>query len=106
MMGAMGTMGAMRVIEQSQDGTLRLPPMTTVRDAAQLRDTLLDLLGQGVSVIVDCSVVEQADLSIVQLLTAARRMAERDGRQLRMIIPSSGALADLIRRSGLEHSLD
>ncbi|CAK0757653.1 hypothetical protein WCLP8_2900009 [uncultured Gammaproteobacteria bacterium] len=93
-------------MDQSQDGIIRLPPMATIREAAQLRDTLLDLLGQGVPAVVDCSAVEQADLSLVQLLTAARRMAERDGLELRLVIPSSGALANLIRHSGLEHDFD
>ena len=90
------------VMDQEQNGALRLPPVATIRDAVQLRSSALELLARENPAIVDCSAVEHADLSVVQVLVAVRRMARRDGIDLRLEIPPAGALAELIRQSGFE----
>lgn len=89
--------------EQNQGGKLRLPPVATIRDSTQLREAVLDLLGLKSPVTLDCSALEQADISTVQVILAARQMARRDGIDLRLDIPPSGVLADLIRQAGFAH---
>ena len=91
---------------QASPTVLHLAPMVTIREISQLHDSILALLRNGMPAVIDCSAVELADISLVQLLIAARRMAERDACRLNLVIPSSGVVADLIRHSGLEHDFE
>jgi len=95
-----------RVAGQSTSSVLRLDPVITIREISRLRDATLALLRQGTPAVVDCSAVERADVSLIQLLVSARRMARRDACRLDLVIPASGVVADLIRHSGLEHDFD
>ncbi|NGZ07194.1 MAG: STAS domain-containing protein [Magnetococcales bacterium] len=82
---------------------LRLPGRATIREVSGLRDQLLELLNQGDQVVLDCSDVEQSDLSLVQLIIAVRRTTGGDEGLFRVILPPSGPVAEQIRYCGLEH---
>ena len=62
--------------------------------------------GGGGPTVLDCSAVEKADISLIQLLVAVQRMAERDRLRLDLVIPETGIVADLIRQSGLEQDFE
>ncbi|CAK0750379.1 hypothetical protein CCP2SC5_160030 [Azospirillaceae bacterium] len=89
-----------------QNGVFQVPAVATIREASRLREALIEALGRGGRAVVDCSKVELADLSLVQLIIAARRAAERDGQELRVIIPSSGVVAEVIRDNGVKSAFD
>ncbi|MBF0212476.1 MAG: STAS domain-containing protein [Magnetococcales bacterium] len=93
-------------LERETDGVLRLPARSTIREVAALREALLGLLNQGVPVVLDCSEVVQTDLSLAQLIIAARRVTGGDGMALRVILPATGALAEQIRFCGLAHEFE
>ncbi|MBF0627760.1 MAG: STAS domain-containing protein [Magnetococcales bacterium] len=88
------------------NGVLHLPPRSTIREVAALRDALLGMINQGGHVVVDCSAVEQSDLSVVQMIIAARRTTHGDELALSVILPPLGPMADQIRACGLEHEFE
>ncbi len=58
---------------------------------------LRDALAQGGSVVIDCAGAEAVDLSLVQLLVAARHSA---GDRVRLAGPLPAPLQDALRRGG------
>jgi anti-anti-sigma regulatory factor len=95
-----------RVAPETPPTIFSLPPVVTVRDVALLRDQTLALLLTGQPLVIEGSAVEKADVSVIQLLVAAKRMAERDGIRLEMKLPATGVVAEMIRASGLTHEFD
>lgn len=76
--------------------TVRLAGRGTVASVAGTRAVLLEALERGADVTVDVSALERADLSILQLILSARRMA--DARGIECIV--SGDLTPLRAASG------
>jgi anti-anti-sigma regulatory factor len=72
-----------------------------LRDAAGLSEQLTQALAAHSRVTIDATALEQADISLVQVLAAARRTADSTGRSLRLVAPPGGALAELLVRAGL-----
>jgi anti-anti-sigma regulatory factor len=63
------------------------------------------------SITVDCSAATDVDVSLVQLILAARASAQRAGRSIVLAKPASGALLDALERGGFlstahEHAAD
>jgi anti-anti-sigma regulatory factor len=78
-----------------------LPAVVTVDGIAEIRDAVLALLGTAAEVTLDCAAVEHADMSLIQVLLAAQRSADRDGRSLRIVAPEAGTVATMMHRAGL-----
>jgi len=72
----------------------------TVRNIAAARATLLETLTGHQKVLVDVNAIETADLSLIQLLLAARRSARQQGKDLVLALPVAGALQDALQRGG------
>jgi anti-anti-sigma regulatory factor len=72
-----------------------------LRDAAGLTEQLMQALAAHSRVVIDATKLEQADISLVQVLAAARRTADSAGRSLRVVAPPGGVLAELLVRVGL-----
>jgi anti-anti-sigma regulatory factor len=72
-----------------------------LRDAAGLTEKLAQALAAHDRVVIDATALEQADISLVQVLAAARKTAEGAGRSLRLVAPPGGVLAQLLARAGL-----
>ena len=72
-----------------------------LRDADTLRELLLDALRARSVVEVDCGDLTDIDMSIVQILIAADKMANGCNRTLRVFARSEGPLADALSRAGL-----
>lgn len=51
--------------------------------------------------VLDLGEPTEADLSLVQIIEAARIRAEAEGRTIRLSRPASGAIAKVLRQSGL-----
>jgi anti-anti-sigma regulatory factor len=51
-------------------------------------------------VLIDCAGADEVDVSFIQLLIAARRAAQRNGKQLRLAAPPEGALQAALTRAG------
>jgi anti-anti-sigma regulatory factor len=74
-------------------GEITLPSV----DAIHAR--LLEMAAQPV-VEIDCSGVTETDLSLIQLILAARTSAMRSGRTLVLARPADGALREALQRGG------
>ncbi|MBF0272194.1 MAG: STAS domain-containing protein [Magnetococcales bacterium] len=102
----LGNESSMMDASQGTDGVLRLPARATIREVAAVREAVLGLLNQGVPVVLDCSDVVQTDLSMVQMIIAARRSTGGDELALRVVLPGMGVMAEQIRLAGLEHEFE
>lgn len=80
--------------------TIRLEPSVTVRTIEALRASILDSFAQDTAIELDASAVAEVDLSLVQLIEAARVHAAREGKTLRLTAPANDALLGLLRRAG------
>jgi len=76
-----------------------LPADCTLRSARPTHETILAALQSGDPVTMDCSAVAQADITGVQLLVCATRMATALERRL-TLTGVSDALAAVLARAG------
>lgn len=79
---------------------VQLDGSACVRTAEAIRASILEAFEQDAIVELDASALVEVDLSIVQLIEAARAHAGRTGSTIRLTAPANGALADLLRRAG------
>jgi len=89
-------------VNAKQSGTIciTVDGAVTVRgiDAAQTR--LVAALRQYPIVTVDCTDATEVDLSLIQLLLAARASATHAGKTLRVTAPAQGALHSALHAGG------
>jgi anti-anti-sigma regulatory factor len=52
------------------------------------------------SITIDCSAATEVDVSLVQLILAARASAQRTGRSIALAKPADGVLLDTLERGG------
>jgi anti-anti-sigma regulatory factor len=71
----------------------------TLQSADSIHARLLEMAGQPI-VEIDCDAVTEADLSLVQLILAARASAQKSGRVLVLAQPAAGALHQTLQRGG------
>lgn len=81
-------------------GVVVLDSVVDIRTAGATQTALADALTAGGPVEIDGSGVVEADLTLIQLLLAARRTAQRRGTPLTLRQPATGALWDLLVRGG------
>jgi ABC-type transporter Mla MlaB component len=86
-------------------GHLVLDGVRTLRTVEDTHAKLLSLSGRHAVLEIDCSAAEEVDLSLVQLLLAARSSARRSERVVRLAHPASGALRDALQRGGFLTSI-
>jgi hypothetical protein len=72
-----------------------------LRDADSIRDRLMDALCAHPAVEVDMSDLSFLDISIVQLLIAAHKLASGRGKTFQIIARADGPLRDAAARAGL-----
>ena len=78
----------------------------TVRTADSLHATLAEYLKSYNDIEIDCSGITEADLTIAQLLLAARKSAKRDGKRLVLTAEVDGALRDTLAQAGFLPAID
>lgn len=88
------------VITAKNAAILVLDSVQTLRTIEATKDILLQHLNSSSDLVLDCSQVDDADISIVQLLLAARATAARQGAALRLAAPSA-ALRAVLDRTGV-----
>lgn len=75
-------------------GNLSLPAIT------EAHEKVLEAFDQDLPIVVDLEGVTDADLTLVQLLEAARASAARRGRSLTLSAPASGPTRVVLERGG------
>ena len=83
----------------STEGRLILVGEITLQSVESIHSRLLEMAGEPV-VEIDCDGVTEADLSLVQLILAARSSAERSARTITLAHPAAGALLATLQRGG------
>lgn len=86
--------------QSSSNPVLIFPTAVTLRSAVEIRTEMLSHLRPGTSLTLDCSALAEADLSLVQLVIALRKSAVERGATVALKEPASGALLQLLVRSG------
>jgi anti-anti-sigma factor len=76
-------------ISRQGKGVLRVKGDLHISEAGELRSTLLDELGAVPALALDLSEVDGCDTASFQLLYSLRKSAERDGKELRISVPSA-----------------
>lgn len=72
----------------------------TIRTIEATRSDLVDALARHDAIVVDCSAVTETDVSLVQLLLAARASAARAGHRFALSKPVGDALRTTLLRGG------
>ena len=78
-----------------------MPAALTIREAERIQSQLLQAVREQEKIVVDCGAATDIDLSFVQLILAARKSAAALGKTLTVIPPASGALQDILWRTGI-----
>ena len=85
---------------QSDARRLPLDGALTVRTIGTTRDAVLDALAKHAAIEIDCTCADTIDLSLIQLLLAARRSAQAAGKRLTLVAPADGALRHALEQGG------
>ncbi len=78
----------------------------TLRGIDAARARLRAALGDARHVVIDCAGVDEADVSFIQLLLAARVSTRASGGTVRLAAPPAGALLDALTRAGFSVAAD
>ena len=91
---------------QSDAATLPLDGSLTVRTIGAVHAALVEALARNDAVQVDCTGAASVDLSLIQLLLAARRSADEAGKHLTLAAPAGGVLLAALERGGFLRSAE
>jgi anti-anti-sigma regulatory factor len=81
--------------------TLPLAGAQTIREAENTAQSLRDALTGNDAIILDCGAIEEADLTFLQLVIAARKSARRDGKNLALAATARGPLLAALDKAGI-----
>lgn len=81
--------------------TVSVPEHCSLQTATHLHEGLCQAFEQPDPIELDLDALVEGDLSLIQLLVAARATANAAGRALSLARPANPALAALLERSGL-----
>jgi ABC-type transporter Mla MlaB component len=73
----------------------------SIRNAPSLARELREALAAHAALAVDARALTSVDISIVQVLVAAHKTAQQQGRRLRVEGAGAGPLGEVLRRGGL-----
>jgi anti-anti-sigma regulatory factor len=85
---------------KNETGRVLLDGVLTVRTIAAAKQKLLRALAEQPAVQVDCTAAESADLSLIQLLLAARLSARQAGKPFALTAPACGVLREALEQGG------
>ncbi|MGR2737865.1 STAS domain-containing protein [Billgrantia sp. Q4P2] len=88
------------MIEETE-AVVKLQGSPSLRDTHEIRQRLMEALEAGNPVVLDVRDLAEVDISILQLLIAARISAMHRGVELRLIAASEGIFQDALERFGL-----
>ena len=78
-----------------------IPASATIGSAESIAEVLKSALAQSSPIVIDCDAVEDADISFIQLVLAARQSAKHLGKDVELKSPASGALRSILVQAGL-----
>lgn len=84
----------------SQVCRIELSGVQTVRSIRAVHFRLTDELARNQAIEIDCNAVTELDLSLIQLLLAAKRSADKVGKSFTLAAPAAGPLRDSLDRAG------
>jgi anti-anti-sigma regulatory factor len=85
---------------EQNSGRLALDPVQTLRTIEATRELLIQNIGKSAQLSLDCSAIDEADISLVQVLISARKTAQQYGTTLRLDAVSD-ALRSALERAGI-----
>ncbi|MCF6369898.1 STAS domain-containing protein [Rhizobium halophilum] len=85
---------------------LALPDNLTVRGAAEVKDLLLRSLKDHAATEVDVPDYAPVDLSLVQILEAARISFAEEGKLLSLARPAGASVLAVLERAGITNSMN
>lgn len=77
-------------------------PTANLGNIREVSETILGCLGDNYTVGLDLSMTGEVDLTLLQVMAATAKLAERDGKTLTMLQPPSAAIIALMERAGFE----
>jgi ABC-type transporter Mla MlaB component len=86
--------------KHNSDGPIALDGVATIRTIDALHGRLADALSRQDHLHIDVSGLTEVDMSFIQLVLAAHKSAERDGKRLSLAAPAEGALRDTLILGG------
>jgi hypothetical protein len=86
--------------------TVDLDGSRTIRNAEDTRDLLMEALKRPSPIRLNCSAVDEADLSFLQLLLSARKSAEAAGKALTLSHSASASFLAAVSRAGFATAAD
>lgn len=92
--------------DAAADFVMQTPSAVTVRNVAQFAHDLSEICETHRRVTLDLADLTEADLSLIQLICAARLHLEREGGRLRLAGPAGHPLAELLVRAGFSNAPD
>ncbi len=81
--------------------TLPLAGAQTIREAEDTAQRLRDALAGNDAIILDCGAIDEADLTFLQLVVAARKSAARDGKSVTLMATARGPLLAALDKTGI-----
>ena len=81
--------------------TIACPADGRTAAAAELADAVSQCLTAGEDVVIDLSAVETADLGLVQVIEAGRRMADPEGLSVTLAAPAPAAVCAVLEGAAL-----
>lgn len=87
-------------MSRTSEFAVRFSGSVTVSSIADAYTALVTGLEQGDCVVVNLDEVKEADLTLTQLLEAARRSAAARGQEIRLEKPAEGAVLQVLQRGG------
>jgi len=79
---------------------IQLGETVTIQNVEAMRERIVAAFEDHADVALDASAVAGADLSLLQLVEAARQHAVREGKTIRLTAPANPVLAGLLERAG------
>lgn len=82
-----------------------------IANIADIHNKILESINDCIDIEIDCSLIEDVDLSFIQLIAAARKTAARSGGRLGLSSPAPPVMMRLLERGGFisgfgEQSID
>ena len=83
--------------------TVTFSGAATIRQVDEIADQLGQALGRSVSILLDCSGLDEVDFSFIQLVIAAEKQAARQGTSLALASPARGAPLTALAVCGVDN---
>ncbi len=81
--------------------SIQLSGRQTIQEAEQTKRILLESLAESEALTLDCSAVDEVDLTFIQLIMALRKSAEHSGKALSLVTEADSAVLRALDEAGV-----